>query len=257
MTLAGVWENEYGSRMTLSARADGGFAGVYRSTTGSTGEYAVVACQAGAAATAQGGQPVALAIGWRSLVDGPGDPSWNWASAMGGQISLIDGREAMILHHLMIATSDFAGLCGRGAFIDKLVYRRVAGAAVEEPGLPAAAALHDDPLRGAWASPAGVELDIASVSARGALAGALRVDGQVLALHGFADAFAAGEGLDRRSVTLIACDPSRAMSFAAGGWTDRASGELILQRLTTRAVPPANIYAQTEIESARLSRVPA
>ena len=44
MTVAGIWVNEYGSRMTLASRGDGIF-GLYESTTGSVGKYLVTGWQ--------------------------------------------------------------------------------------------------------------------------------------------------------------------------------------------------------------------
>ena len=81
MTVAGVWENEYGSRMILAVEekpaGSGAIWGVYESTTGSTGRYLVTG-RRGGTASGGNGQPLALAIAWRSVGGDPADPSWHW-----------------------------------------------------------------------------------------------------------------------------------------------------------------------------------
>ncbi len=250
MTLVGIWENDYGSRMTLAACGTA-ITGIYESTTGSTGRYLVTGWQIDAAPREQAGQAVALAIGWRSIAEGQPDASWNWVSAMGGQITLMAGEDRLILSHLMVASRDFTGLAGRGIYSDKLVFHRVAGAPqpddMAEPGIPDSA----DPLAGPWAAQDGTALAAIvtpDIGARlGHIGGTLTMGGRMLDISGFTDICAAPDGLAAQSVAIVARDAVRGVALALGGWVDRASGSLTLQRLTSRSTPVDCSYAQTDI----------
>ncbi|MGE6691134.1 avidin/streptavidin family protein [Sphingobium xenophagum] len=258
MTLVGIWENAYGSRMTLSAEGDA-IAGVYESTTGSTGQYLVSGWQLDSEPTAAAGQPVSLAIEWHSVVEGPADASWNWVSALGGQINIVDGEDSLILSHLMIASSDFEGLADSGVYVDKLTYHRVtdttppSGSA--EPGVADA----DDPLSGEWTSADGAMLSILvtpdTENRFGYVSGTLAVEGSETPISGFTDVNATADGLQFQSVSIIASDTEKGVTRSLGGWIELATGVLSLQLLTNHVTAASSNYVQTDIRPLTFEKV--
>ncbi|MCT2398810.1 avidin/streptavidin family protein [Novosphingobium mangrovi (ex Huang et al. 2023)] len=257
MTVAGTWENEYGSRMTLAVDGAGVF-GIYESTTGSTGRYRVVGHQSQESPTPEAGQPVALAIAWHSVAGGPADASWNWVSALGGQISVVDGAEVLSASHLLVATSDFPGLCRQGVFCDKLTYRRVATAPAFPGHMKCGELQIVDVLAGCWQAGDGTVLDIhvrpEPDDRFGVLGGCLTVGGQALEIVGFSDVNAVRDRIGFQSVAITALDRARNATVALGGWIEQASGVLTLQLLTNHATGPADTYLQTAIRPLQFLR---
>lgn len=257
MSIAGTWENSYGSRMRL-LESNGVVSGVYESTTGSTGSYLVSGWQQGSDATAEAGVPVALAIEWHSVDGGQGDASWNWVSALGGQLNLVGGESVLTLTHLMIASSEFVGLCDHGVYVDKLIYNKVTEAAPAASEQARGAIAVDDPVAGQWQDREGALLELLvtpDVQGRfGYLQGRLVLDGSELEVAGFTDINASAEGLPYQSVSVVARDASRGVSLALGGWLELAAGSLSLQRLTSHATSSANNYVQTDIQPMRFGR---
>lgn len=98
--LIGIWKNEFGSLMAITAvEADGGFRGLYSSTTGASGTYRVVG-------TSDPNPPevtrtLAFAISWRSIT-GEYDPSWHYNSGFAGQLQLIDGQPRITTTYLLV-----------------------------------------------------------------------------------------------------------------------------------------------------------
>jgi hypothetical protein len=257
MTLVGIWENVYGSRMTLAAQGDG-IVGIYESTTGSTGEYLVSGWQLDTEPGEGAGQPVALAIEWHSIVEGPSDASWNWVSALGGQINLIGGQEALILSHLLVASSDFIGLCDRGIYTDRLTYHRVSDAPPPQGCARRGEPAPRDPLAGEWITADGVRLDLVVTPDTqgyfGYLAGTMVLEDATLTLAGFTDVNAMPAGLAHQSVSITAKDATRKVTVALGGWMECHTGVLTLQRLTNRVTTAANNYIQTDIRPLEFRR---
>jgi hypothetical protein len=259
MTLAGVWENEYGSRMRLATRGDR-IAGTYASTTGSTGSYRVVGRARPGAATPARGRPVALAIAWRSIAHGPADESWHWASGLAGQLCIADGAPALILSHALVASTDFPGLAAAGTYLDKLVYRRIGDAAdaaldPPDPGPPAA-----DPLAGAWRSDDGAMRLAIAVHRRpgdpsGQVRGDLRAHGGACAIDGVADGEAAPA---RRSAALVALPgDADGPAIVLAGCLDRRTDVLTLLDLSSRSTPADAAYLQTMVTQRTFRRLGA
>lgn len=257
MTVAGTWENEYGSRMTLAVDAAGVF-GIYESMTGSTGQYRVLGCQFPEDPTLEAGQPVALAIAWHSVADGPSDASWSWVSALGGQISVVDGEEILSVSHHLVASSDFPGLCRRGVYCDKLTYRRVAAAPASPGQVKSGEPQRMDALAGYWRAGDGTVLDIhvrPEFDDRfGTLGGCLTMAGQALDIAGFSDINAVKDRTGFQSVALTALDRENNATVALGGWIEQTSGNLMLQVLTNHATSPADAYLQTAIRPLQFLR---
>lgn len=257
MTVAGTWENEYGSRMTLVVEG-GAVAGMYDSTTGATGRYHVTGWQSATEPTPEVGQPVALTIGWHSVSDGPPDAGMHWTSILGGQIIIVDGGELLSVSHLLVATSGFTGLCERGIYNDKLTYRRVTGSSSLPGGQTPDRAECGDPLAGAWRGDDGVELDVQvlhDASGRvGFLAGALTLTSRKLDITGFTDINAERDNVGFQSVAIAAVDNGRNVTVALGGWIDDATDTLTLQALTNHATSDDSTWLQTTIRPLQFHR---
>ena len=242
MSVAGIWTNEYGSRMELWAQDDGVILGRYASTTGSTGEYAVRGHAGPVAATPAAGQPLALAICWHSIVPGPADPSWEWCSGLSGQITLRDGVPEMVLTHALVASSAFPGLVEAGTLIDRLTYRRMGEAGPLRLPPPAASGQADSPLTGRWTDGEGMQVRLRSHPAAGydLVDGLLARSGPEGAVTGFA-----GRG-DVLSLALTARLPDGSV-VAYAGTLPAGSDMLSLIELVSTATPPDSTYLQTRV----------
>lgn len=250
MTVQGLWQNEYGSQMSLNAYPGGLVFGTYTSSTGSTGKYYVVGWQQPADPTAAAGQPVALAIDWHSIAGGTGDNSWNWTSGLSGQISLQQGAQQLVLAHAMVASSDFPGLCKAGTYIDKLTYKRVSETALDSPtkpdsGVPALA----DPLAGTWQSSDGsvvltLQVQPTTDNWFGWVSGPVRTGGGTFQIEGVTDINARASGLYLQSVSMTAQTAAGGV-VAYGGTLDLRSGTLTLLVLNSGATAAGATYVQT------------
>lgn len=251
-SIAGTWQNDYGSVMTLEVSGQQVF-GTYRSSTGSTGEYPVIGGQLGDGATSALSMPIALAINWHSLGNGPRDPSWDWASGLSGQLSVTEAGDLLTLSHLLVATSDFPGLTDRGTFVDKLTYRRVA-ARIATPARQALSAMQN-PLNGTWVAAGDTQL-VLNVYASGQHRCGV-VQGYLSSLHaptrvvisGFTDINAQSHSLAQQSVSLTLVNAEDQTVSALCGALELAGDTLKLLRLTSSPVAPMNAYLATRISS--------
>lgn len=252
MSLAGVWQNEYGSRMSLQVTA-GQVHGSYASTTGSTGSYVLCGCTPGGEAVATAGVPVALAISWRSVVPGARDASWHWVSALSGQICQSDGQERLVLNHLLVASCEFPEFCGPGTYVDKLIYRRVEPPEAQS-ALPDSAVL-DAALTGGWRGDGvALELRLGTDGGQiGRVSGRIALEGQSLELAGFADILPGQPALAQQAVSLTALDAAGRRTFALAGVLHLAERRLQLQLMTARGTPAADSYLQTAMRGLSLS----
>ena len=255
MTVAGVWQNEYNSQMTLSEVNPNLVVGKYSSTTGSTGEYYVVGWQTSAEPTAAAGQPVCLAIDWHSIVAGPADNSWHWTSALSGQINIVNTSEQLVLAHAMIASCDFPGLCTTGNYIDKLIYNRVSHEAPAPMPLPGPEAGGDavPSLVGTWLGSDGTVFMIQSVqpytgNAFGFITGKMTWNGGPSMIYGVTDINAASAGLALQSVTIVGLPSANGgPALAYGGTLDLNSGTMTLVELSSTATSNNATYVQTTV----------
>jgi hypothetical protein len=255
MTLAGVWQNEYNSQMTLSEVNTNLVVGTYASTTGSSGEYYVIGWQTTAEPTASAGQPVCLAIDWHSIVAGPSDNSWHWTSGLSGQINIVNTSEQLVLAHAMIASCDFPGLCVAGNYIDKLTYNRVSHEAPEPLSLPNTEGDGDaaPSLVGTWLGSDGTVFMVQSVTpytgnAFGLLYGKMTWHGGPSMIYGLTDINAASAGLALQSVSIVGLPSAGggpAITYA--GTLDLASGTMTLVELSSTSTPNSATYVQTTV----------
>jgi saccharopepsin len=262
MSVSGTWKNAYGSTMSLNVYGSGLVLGQYRSSTGSTGTYAVIGAQGPADPSAAAGQPVALAIDWHSIVAGPPDNSWHWASGLSGQLSLspTGGGPSLVLAHAMVATATLAfpgGAIDPGTYIDKLVYAPVAAAAPAGAGeTPGEGDPIASPLNGRWQGSDGSVLTLAVSSAYsgafGWVLGTYQVDGGVWDVGGVTDINAYGAGVPRESVALTLVDGA-GNAIALAGTLQLQTMMLNLSRLTSVATLPSVTYAQTRIDDVRFT----
>lgn len=246
MTLSGVWTNEYGSRMELWLGADGTLQGRYASTTGSTGEYRVSGHAGPVEAGPKAGQPVALAISWHSIVAGEADPSWDWCSALSGQVSLRKDGPQLVLTHALVASSAFPGLAEAGTHIDRLTYRRIGDAGPLPTGVEGPFGDIASPLSGPWQDGEGGVMTLRLGSATGFdhITGSLRRAGVEQPLTGFAGRGAA------RSLAVTARLPDGSVTALAG--TLPSGGTVLpLIELASHATAPDSTYLQTVIHARR------
>lgn len=261
MTLNGVWQNEYGSQMSLTVYGGNLVYGTYTSSTGSTGKYMVIGYQQTANPTTAAGQAVALAIEWHSIAGGTGDPSWNWSSGLSGQLSIQNGKESLVLAHAMVASSNFPGLCNAGTYIDKLTYFRVSESTDETPARPDRGAALADPLEGTWQTADGsvallIQVFPYSGSLFGWVEGKLALNGGVCAIEGVTDINAASGGLTLQSTAITALPSSAggpAIAFA--GCLNLQNGVLTLLDLASLSTAPNATYIQTTVTQLIFKRV--
>lgn len=257
MTLAGKWQNEYGSTMTLVVTGNR-VSGIYASSTGSTGEYFVTGWQFPAEPTASAGQPVALTIEWHSIVPGTADPSWHWTSALGGQISVNGGTETLVLSHLMVASDNFPGVATAGTYVDKLTYHRVSAEGGEAQSVALEEGPVEDPLDGQWIAEDGSELSIevtpAAENRFGVVNGTLSSSHGIDPIVGLTDINAASGGLDLQSVSLSVFRQDGSALLALGGMLDLESEQLNLETLINRSTASDATYLQTELAPMRFAR---
>lgn len=255
-SIAGTWQNEYGSLMTLSV-SDQNISGVYQSSTGSTGLYEVVGHQTNAAATTSLGQPVALAIEWHSIGEDSIDPSWNWSSGLYGQISLVGAEEVLTLSHLLVASSDFPGLANEGTYVDKLIYRRSVAIQHEaQSTAPPVPQRSKSSLEGTWTASDGTCLKLHVEEARearfGRVHGSLTLASDQSQISGFTDINAAKVGLSRQSVTITGAHKNNVLTLC--GTLQLKDDVLELMMLTGEPTAPTHAYVQTRISALTFSR---
>ena len=259
MTLAGTWQNEYGSRMSLSVE-NGTVSGTYDSTTGATGRYLVAGWESAADRTGELGCPVALVISWHSIADFAPDPGWHWVSALSGQVHTVGGEELLIVTHLLIASVPFEGLCRRGVYTDKLTFRRLTTSSEHLPDPLHATDKLNRSVSGWWTAQDGTQLDmqvIAKISSGPALvAGALIQGEEKLDILGFTDIRADAQGIGFQSVAIAAADKTRKNILAAGGWLEAARGTVTLQSLASLATKAENLWVQTNLRPLIFNRPP-
>ena len=250
LSVAGTWKNDYGSVMTLMVTGNV-VSGIYQSSTGSTGRYAVTGYQASTGPSPEKGLPVALAIDWHPLDEQQADPSWHWVSGLCGQLHQISGEDRLKLSHLLVATRAFPDLANQGTYIDKLNYRRVAGEILEPA--PALVLAPDNPLSGTWLAAAGFRLDLqvraSSQHAFGCISGTLTTPTERADVSGFTDINAGTGGLSRQATSLTAVQVGGETALSLAGSLDLKEDELELKALFTSSTTVAQSYVQTQIKS--------
>jgi saccharopepsin len=257
-SVAGTWKNDYGSVMTLAVTGNR-VCGTYQSSTGSTGKYEVTGFQLGAPANPALSQPVALAIEWHSIGGDPADPSWNWCSGLSGQMTVTPAGDRLALSHVLVASSDFPGLAEQGTYVDKLIYRRVDTAALEDPGAaPLERLAIEDALNGAWVADNGttLELSVYASSQRrlGHVRGQLSTPVGHVEVSGFTDINATASKLSLQSVSLTAAQTRESSASSLCGSLELQGEVLNLFSVTSSATTPQRSYLATQVSALRFKR---
>lgn len=259
MSITGNWANSYGSTMNLEQFEGGGVAGIYRSSTGSTGVYRVVG-YADPALKGGLGQAVALSIYWRSIAGGPSNPTWHYVSGFSGQLVTLDGTPSLVLLHAMVDSDDTAGVGGMGTYLDKLVYTPVS-AELDAPERLTEAANTADPVCGVWKTLSGPELtvDIFGTDTASGMAQGMIVPGGCVGTPaiGFTDVTALADGLALQSISLSAFDPLNGTAWSLAGTLDLQSGVMTLLQMQSHGTTPDNGYAQTTTTQYVLRKTPS
>lgn len=260
MTLAGKWQNEFGSTMDLTVE-DGIVQGVYTSSTGSSGEYRVIGFQQNGEPSSNGGQACALAINWHSIVPGKPDNSWHWVSGLSGQLSIQDGGEQLVVAHALVASVEFPDFAAAGTYIDKLIYKRISDESSHEPAEIDKSAAIDDPLVGNWYGADGTNLNIEQVipfwndaykdGAFGIIFGLITWNGVASQMYGVTDIHTGAPfNLDRKSVSIVALpDADNGPAVSLAGTLDLRNKILNVLNLPSQATAPANSYLQTTVST--------
>lgn len=247
MSITGNWANSYGSTMNLEQFEDGSVAGIYRSSTGSTGVYRV-AGYADPTPKSGAGQAVALSIYWRSIAGGPSNPTWHYVSGFSGQLVTVDGTPSLVLLHAMVDSDDTVGVGGMGTYLDKLVYTPVS-AEIDAPEHLTKAKNTADPVCGAWETSSGPHLDVdifGTDPASGMALGSVVPGGCVgMRAIGYTDVTAVTDGLALQSISLSGFDPIDATAWSLAGTLDLQSGVMTLLQMQSHGTAPDNGYAQT------------
>jgi saccharopepsin len=250
LSVAGTWKNGYGSVMTLTVTGNV-VSGIYQSSTGSTGRYAVMGYQASTGPSQEKGLPVSLAIDWHPLDEQQADPSRHWVSGLCGQLHGVAGEDRLELSHLLVATRDFPDLANRGTYIDKLSYRRVAVETLEPAH--ALALAPNNPLNGTWLASDGFRLDLHVQASRqhafGRVSGTLTTPTERAEVSGFTDINAGTGGLSRQSASLTAVQVGGETVLSLAGSLALKEDELELLALFTSSTTMAQSYVQTQIKS--------
>lgn len=257
VSVAGTWQNDYGSLMSLNV-SDRQVCGTYQSSTGSTGHYAIRGFTAGAGATRIKNQPLALAIEWHDLGDETSDPSWNWVSGLSGQLSTDDRGDVLTLSHLLVASGDFPDLASRGNYLDKLVYRRVAEHPPATSCEPIEVMPVENALAGQWVA---LDQTILSLTVEadsqhrfGIVRGFLTTNDTAVELTGFTDINAVTSKLALQSVSLTVTTTQDGAVSTLCGTLDFVQQTLNLLVLASSPVPPAQAYLATKISSLNFIR---
>ncbi|MBM1193221.1 avidin/streptavidin family protein [Pseudomonas weihenstephanensis] len=252
MSAAGIWKNDYGSIMTLTAQGSR-LSGSYESSTGSTGKYPLSGYQVLADAQQDHGCAITLAIEWYSLDKGSPDPSWHWTSGLCGQLYRVKGEDTLVLSHLLVASSGFPGLADAGTYLDKLTYRRV----THEPDkcLPVQASSLPkikDRLSGVWLAADGSRLDLGVHACDqhdwGYVSGRLLLDKGETEVCGFTDINAQTDGLALQSVSLAALIRSNTTALSFSGSIDLKLNVLNVLVMLSAPTPAAHSYMQTQVK---------
>lgn len=257
-SVAGTWKNEYGSVMTLAVTSNR-ISGTYQSSTGSTGKYEVTGFQLSEPATPVLNQPVTLAIEWHSIGDDPADPSWNWCSGLSGQMSVTPAGDKLQLSHVLVASSDFPRLAGQGTYVDKLTYRRVDTASLDDPGAPPLETLPiENALNGTWVADNGttLELSVHAFSQRqlGHVRGQLSTTVGHVEVSGFTDINALASKLALQSVSLTAAQTQESSVSSLCGSLELQGDVLNLFSVTSSATTPQRSYLATQVSALRFNR---
>ncbi|MBN8924753.1 MAG: hypothetical protein J0I96_16905 [Rhodanobacter sp.] len=253
-----TWRNEYGSLMRLREGTDGCVRGLYRSTTGSSGDYHVTGFIEPAAIDGNHARALSLGISWRAIDGDDEEPGSQWVSGLSGQLlHTPQGPRLLLMHNLVVSTHAPAPK-GTGFHLDKLQYEPTGeslpllslsanGTAIDPTHLLGGAwvSTHDDSLR--------LEL---SVTKEGEVLGAMTEgDAEPGPIRGYADALASNNTPTLHGVSLTGWSAQRRCAYSLAGWLTVEGTELCLLDLSSSATDHGSRYLQTQAQGMRFRRL--
>lgn len=263
MTVTGQWENVFGSVVWLWQDSRGSVAGVYSSTTGSSGAYWVIGFADPEPPSDGEGQSLAFSIFWRSIEGGPGDPSWHYVSGFSGQLIMLNNTPTLSMIHDMVATTPFPKVVPAvGSYLDKLLYTPADNPRPAPHQWPAAMQppTVSSPIDGTWAAvdDDATVLRLAVQDATfGYVTGTLETADGVFPVAGFTDTYAGADGLALQGLTLSALVSGRNRTVGLAGSLEIGRNVLSLSSLASDGTAAASTWIQTRLQSLQLTRQPA
>jgi hypothetical protein len=259
MSVAGTWINAFGSVTQLYQGDAGQVAGVYTSTTGSSGYYWVLGFTDPNPASGIG-QSLALSIFWRSFEGGTGDPSWHYVSAFSGQLITLNNVPTLSLVHDMVATTPFPGVVPvTGNFMDKLLYTPYTGEKLSlaqwPPTFKPPAAT--DPMAGCWVCVQNPNIRLLITledQITGYVTGSLQIAGVNVAIAGFTDAYASQSNLPVQGLTVSALLPDGHSVVSMAGSLNFQQGVLTLIWLQGVGTTAPNTWIETNLQALSFTR---
>ncbi|WP_324658488.1 avidin/streptavidin family protein [Burkholderia thailandensis] len=124
--LIGRWENQYGSLLDIGRHDDSGsFEGIYRSSTGSPGQFRIAGWSPPAD---HKNLPVSFGVRWRNTSEGERDPTWEWVSSMCGGLFLDTPDSVPILQvqNNLVVSAPYGQLDIHrpGIYVETLTFRK-------------------------------------------------------------------------------------------------------------------------------------
>lgn len=252
MAISGNWVNVYNSTMQLVQTDTGYVYGSYSSTTGSSGAYYIVGFGS-PTPNANGGQPLALSILWRSYEGGQGDPSWHYVSGFSGQSITVDQVPNLILLHDLVATAPFPSVVpGLGDYLDKLVFTPREGSTPPWPlPVPVRPEGLASPVDGAWACVQDPTMTLTlelQDATWGFVSGSAVRQGNQTPVAGFTDCYAVADSLTLQGLSLSAFFPALGQEVAWAGSLDLSSDVLSLALMNSVGTTPGSLWTQTRFQ---------
>lgn len=254
MLLNGLWENSYGSTMTLNTDEEGIITGEYTSHTGSTGTYLIVGHCCPNDPTPEAGQPLVLSILWRSIGGEPPDGGSHFVSTYCGQIN--DNREMTVINSL-VTTVAFQKFIP-GDYIDKLVFNK--HSVIHENclgNITSILELKDNVsniINGIWSdSEQNIQLALSVKNHKyGLIEGRLFYNNELVKMFGFTDTHSNERVL--QSITLSGYLESNKQPISILGRMTKSNNQLILSRWLANSTSPEESYFQSNSSNWTLNR---
>ncbi|WP_394180014.1 avidin/streptavidin family protein [Marinomonas posidonica] len=240
--LHGVWQNEYGSRMTLDVSETGQIVGEYQSTTGASGTYFLVGHCRPQDPDPQQGQPLVLSIFWRPFDVEAEDDGIHWVSTYCGQLN---ANGEMTVINTLLTTTPYQAF-EPGDYIDNLVFKKSDSVTVlaDSTAWRETSQQNDNPINGVWSSDdKTIQLALAVQNQKyGVLAGELSYQGEKIQLIGFTDTYANNNIL--QSLTLSGYMLTSLQPISLVGRMNSTRDGLFLSRWLANGTNKNNAYFQ-------------
>jgi len=259
------WINNYNSLLFL--RQDpvtGKLQGTYSSTTGGTGTYNVTGWAALDTPSSDSGQPMAIAILWRSNDNGKSDPSHE-VSGMAGQVIISGEQLNLSLVHLFIETDPVTSDLVSGIYPDKLIFQPSPHSLDLEKPISNAEEKNDvfnNNIAGTWIPKNNnfiqeIQLGILNNTSAEIEGKIVYVDGTSYPVSGFSDAYAETNKLNLQGISVTSYKETngKRKCISLAGYLNLSTGELSLQQMTANATSNSSNYQQILLEHLSLIKL--